>query len=364
MRYFIFEEAGDTVKLGEGPFMVARMGFNGGKPAETMGVKPKPAFGSPCNNCGVCCRVERCSSATAMDIPFYAGRGCAAQVVTPDGVLCALAQVEQDYIQQHPGAMPIMASMEAWGSGCDAYIARYEPDNALSDWDITGHKPKQALVNTVFELEVCATQPDGKDTDVKEFVLERLVAYKAIWKANYEIPNLSFGPATTPGACGSVCGADSACERSCGAGADPTAAATGAGTSERVGSTRTGETTADNTGSATDNSDSIVAYVRLPLDKLNCTSVRDVGGIFAGLADTAHELKKRDTRPMALTIQPTDDKTGILIGIWRQYSADKFGWSEGMLRVGSFMSTSEVDAVCKFYRRMIRGAYGIRTDAF
>lgn len=60
------------------------------------GMKDKPAFGSPCNNCGRCCTQSACGLAQrALRAPFHGP--CPALILGPDGSQCGLVVHPERY---------------------------------------------------------------------------------------------------------------------------------------------------------------------------------------------------------------------------------------------------------------------------
>lgn len=93
----------------------------------------KPPMGSPCNNCGLCCRAELCP--IGMEVFLQPAGTCPALEETADGSsVCGLIAHPEVYrmvrtLQMGPEAMAEAASfLIGSGFGCDARVAS-EPVN-------------------------------------------------------------------------------------------------------------------------------------------------------------------------------------------------------------------------------------------
>ncbi len=98
----------------------------------------KPAFGAPCNGCGVCCAAETCPWARLL---FWQRRGpCPALIWNTEGrrYFCGLLIDPARYVCWLPSRWNIAAirfftRRIAVGSGCDATIEVMPQENARSD---------------------------------------------------------------------------------------------------------------------------------------------------------------------------------------------------------------------------------------
>jgi len=92
----------------------------------------KPAYGSPCNNCGLCCRNELCPLGFEL---FGTWEGpCPAHETTPQGFACGLVLNPQRYrrarTMSRGRAVLSQAALRLIGSGagCDAVAEGEKPD--------------------------------------------------------------------------------------------------------------------------------------------------------------------------------------------------------------------------------------------
>lgn len=92
----------------------------------------KPPYGSPCNNCGLCCRSELCPLGFEL-FGTWAGP-CPAHERTPQGFACGLVTSPQRYRAaraiSHGRAVLSQAALRliGSGSGCDALADGEKPD--------------------------------------------------------------------------------------------------------------------------------------------------------------------------------------------------------------------------------------------
>lgn len=83
--------------------------------------RPKPAFGSPCNGCGVCCIAVQCPLSTAI---FGDAELCPALEAEGDGFACGLIRNPSHYLHDLPkwsgsSMSEAFAVMLGAGTGCD-----------------------------------------------------------------------------------------------------------------------------------------------------------------------------------------------------------------------------------------------------
>lgn len=93
----------------------------------------KPAYGQPCNSCGLCCIAQQCPLSKAI----FGPRGVCPALERGDGktLTCGLVRSTGDYVPDLPawgGAAlsEAFALMLGAGVGCDGTMAGEEPDPA------------------------------------------------------------------------------------------------------------------------------------------------------------------------------------------------------------------------------------------
>lgn len=77
----------------------------------------KPEFRSPCNRCGLCCRLELCRVA---DLAFPGQQApCPSLLTHKDGTTsCELVVIEQKIVKAEPDKVPLIAMGLGIGYGC------------------------------------------------------------------------------------------------------------------------------------------------------------------------------------------------------------------------------------------------------